>query len=146
MDGITVHGIDASEEMINQCESKDIYSNLHLQFLGEPENFERKNSEYLGQCDYVVGSGILSYVNCGADVLKEMNMACKEGGYIIFTISEVQINEHNYGGPMDDMVENGSWKLIESENYTKFPEATTEDGCYYKKINSVIRVYQKISH
>jgi len=77
--------MDASDGMIENAKKKEIYSEIHNNFLCRPEEFKKNYPTYIGNFDFVTASGLLAEGHATNDVFDEMLMSLKVGGYAIFT-------------------------------------------------------------
>ena len=82
---MNIIGMDASDGMIEKAKKKELYSEIHNNFLCRPEEFKKNYAEYIGRFDFVTASGLLAEGHATNDVFDEMLMSLKVGGFAIFT-------------------------------------------------------------
>lgn len=76
-------GIDISEGMLQQCEKREIYSNLykHDLSLGLPVEIDDK------QFDMIFGMGCLEFIDNHRALFQEIHSLLAEGGQFLFTLA-----------------------------------------------------------
>ena len=135
-----VVGLDASAGMIEQAKSKGIYSDLREMFLGQPDKFPE---EFHNRFDALTASGILAEGHCPNEVMDEMVLALKVGGFACFSTRIEYLEKYKFSEKMKELEEAGKWKLIKTEDFLRYDKLEEVIGRFSK---TEVRgfVYQKL--
>lgn len=144
VESLDVIGMDASEGMIEKAKKKDLYKEIHNQFLCRPEEFKTNYPDYIGVFDYVLASGLLAEGHATNEVFDEMIMALKVGGFAVFTSRVEYLSSLHYQEGMDERVANGKWELVDEEEYEKYSNAKDSPVGRFKPTISKVFTYRKL--
>ena len=128
-----ITGIDASEGMLQAAKIKGCYFDLHKMLLGAeidlpPESF-----------DVVTAAGVLTHGHAPPEALDGLVKVSKPGAPIIFSISEVVLEEGGFAKKISELEEKGNWTLEErSDRFRTFPFSDR-----YEDLRHWICVYRK---
>lgn len=84
------YGVDVSEKMLNQADTKGIYKQL---FLDDIMNFLQNNNELYHA---IVAGDVLTYMGELKPLFNQLINAVKFGGFLCFSISKNTFNQDNY--------------------------------------------------
>ncbi len=109
-------GLDASAGMLAVARTKGCYGNLHRLLLGASIDLEP--SSY----DAIVASGVLTHGHAPPESLDGLLTLAKPGAPIIFSISQIAVEEGGYGERMQALDAAKAWRLVErTEPFRTFP-------------------------
>lgn len=120
-----IHGCDVSPGMMRFAELKGCYKQLKELDLLKIEEFPQvlKN-----QYDIVTCAGLINNNHMDYRVFEEMILAAKQGGLVIFAAPHSYIGQYWYADVCSTMVEEGRWKLIETQDFFKYDKITSSIG------------------
>lgn len=109
-------GLDASEGMLDVARAKGIYKNLYKLMLDA--HIDLEPSSY----DAVFASGVLTQGHAPPESLDGLLTLAKPGALIIFSISQIALDESGFGRKIRELEANGAWRLVEkTEPFRTFP-------------------------
>ena len=126
--------------MLDKAGEKKCYRDLEELFLGTPATFPAK---YHNKYDAITASGILADNHLDCPVFEEMLLALKQGGIAVFTSRIEYLETYGYGPYMDKLEQEGKWKLLKKEEYTKYDKLKESVG-RFKPTQSYVFAYQKL--
>ena len=139
-----VIGIDASDKMLDQATSKNVYESVKNVLLCNPEEFKANNPEYIGAFDFVCASGLLAEGHATNEVFDEMVLSLKTGGYAIFTVRSEYLTKLNYQTGMDERVESGKWELTKKSTHEKYSNAAERSVGRFAPTETCLFVFKKL--
>ncbi len=109
-------GLDASEGMLDVARAKGCYRNLYQLLLGERIDLEP--STY----DAVIASGVLTQGHAPPESLDGLLTLAKSGARIIFSISQIAIEEGGFGEKIRALDADRAWDFVEqTKPFRTFP-------------------------
>ena len=133
-----IHGIDASQGMIDQAEQKDVYSHLEKFKLCQEEFYDSIPIYFRNDYDFVTAAGLLSNHYMDEKLLDQMLIFLKPGGHIILACEFSYLGEYWYNLAIEQLEEAKRIKLVESEDFFKYTNLPQAIGKFSK---SPCRVY-----
>lgn len=128
-------GLDASEGMLEVARAKGCYRNLYQLLLGA--HIDLDPSSY----DAIFAAGVLTQGHAPPDSLDGMLTLAKPNAPIIFSISQIALDEGGFGARISALESDGAWKLVEqTEPFRTFPFSDE-----YADLRHWICVYRKRS-
>ncbi|NEP09469.1 MAG: class I SAM-dependent methyltransferase [Symploca sp. SIO2C1] len=116
-------GIDMSEGMLAEAQSKNIYTELRTMVLGEPLDFPTATFDGVTAC------GVFTYGHAPSRSFDELIRVTKPEGYIIFTLRPDFYENSDFQAKMADLEAQDKWKLAELGD--KYQAEHTEQGSIY---------------
>ncbi len=109
-------GLDASEGMLAAAKDKAVYEALHHLLLGAEIGLPSESF------DAVVASGVLTQGHAPPESLDGMLSLAKPGAPILFSMSEIAMNDSGFGAKIDALDSAGAWeKLAWSGRFQSYP-------------------------
>ena len=136
-----VDGVDGSDGMLEVARQKDAYEQLDQLFLGLPEELPQK---YVDQYDVVSSSGLLAEGHATTDIFEVKLLACKQGGYIVFTVREEYLETLGYGAKMQELVDAGKMEKIKEVDFLKYQNMKDNPVGRFKPKEQKCFVYKKL--
>ncbi|XP_078589952.1 methyltransferase-like protein 27 [Branchiostoma floridae x Branchiostoma japonicum] len=128
LDFCNVDALDASQDMLDVAETKDIYRKFIKEFLG-PNRLDIDDDSY----DAVIGSGLFSTGHVKSDCLEQLIRIVKPGGVICLAIREnrLQTNEgcKDLEYRMAALQSEGLWQQVSREIFPGY--SSGDDGVVY---------------
>ena len=109
-------GLDASAGMLQAAEAKGCYAELHQMLLGAEIDLPAASF------DAVTAAGVLTHGHAPPESIDGLLEIAKPGAPIIFSISQVAVEEGGFGDKMAQLEQEGAWSLVEqSEPFRTYP-------------------------
>ncbi len=109
-------GIDPSDGMLEIARSKNCYAELHNMLLGSTINLPEESF------DAVTAAGVLTHGHAPPESLDGMLTLAKPGAPIIFSISQIAIDESGFGEKIASLERSRAWVLKEkTEPFRTYP-------------------------
>ncbi|NEO98271.1 MAG: class I SAM-dependent methyltransferase [Symploca sp. SIO2E9] len=118
-------GIDMSEGMLAEAQSKNVYTELRTMVLGEPLDF------FTDTFDAVTACGVFTYGHAPSRSFDELIRITKPEGYIIFTLRPDFYESSDFQAKMADLEAQEKWKLAELGD-TYQAEHTGQNPIYFQ--------------
>lgn len=126
-------GLDASEGMLEVARAKGCYRNLYQLLLGA--HIDLEPSSY----DAIFASGVLTEGHAPPESLDGLLTLAKPGAPIIFSISQIALDEGGFGDKIRALDSSGAWKFAgKTEPFRTFPFSDE-----YAELQHWICVYRK---
>lgn len=135
-----VVGIDASSGMLEKARQKEVYSELHELYLGQPESFPNMFHQVY---DAITAAGILAEGHLDIKVFDEMIMALKTGGFAIFATRTMYLTQYGYEEKIKALEEEGKWKFVKEITFDRYDQLEEVIG-RFTKVEVKAFVYQKL--
>ena len=130
-----LEGLDASEGMLEVARAKGCYRNLYQLLLDA--HIDLEPSSY----DAIFAAGVLTQGHAPPDSLDGLLALAKPNAPIIFTISQIALDEGGFGDKINALDSSGAWELIEkTEPFRTFPFSEE-----YAELRHWICVYRKLN-
>lgn len=115
----SIHGLDASEEMLARAREKGHYQSLTHQFLGEKLDYA--DDRFMA----VVATGVFTQGHAPVEGFEELVRVTRPGGLIVFSISRVKLDQDF--PPLRERLESeGLWEFVDSSaKYNSTPLTDT---------------------
>ena len=139
-----IHGVDASQGMLNGAAEKNAYRQLDKLFLGSPSTFPK---DLHNRFDFISASGILADNHLDNSVFEEMLLALKVGGIATFTSRVEYLETYGYGAYMEMLEKSGKWEFVDKVEYTKYDKLKGEVGQHFGRFKptvSQVFAYRKL--
>ena len=126
-------GIDASDGMLAAARAKGCYVELHKMLLGAEIDLPAHSF------DAVTAAGVLTHGHAPPDSLDGLLDLAKPGAPLIFSISQIAVEEGGFGPKMASLEQSGAWSLEEqTEPFRTYPFSPQYAGwrhwiCVYRK-------------
>lgn len=141
---LEIHGIDASDGMIEKATAKACYKSLTKLMLCNPEEYKSNHPELLNAFDYVSASGLLAEGHATNEVFDEMIASLKVGGYAIFTSRVEYMESLNYQKGIDERAASGKWEVVSITQHEKYSNAPKEAVGRFKPVQVNLIVCKKL--
>jgi predicted TPR repeat methyltransferase len=126
-------GLDASKGMLAAARAKGCYRNLHRLLLGASIELEP------GTYDAVLAAGVLTHGHAPPESLDGILEIAAPGAAIIFSISQIAVDEGGFGEKMQTLESQGAWRPVErTEPFRTYPFSDA-----YADLRHWICVYRK---
>jgi len=114
-------GIDMAEGMLTQARSRNVYTRLSRQVLGEPLDFADDSFAA------VVSIGTLNIGHAPPAALDELVRVTRPGGHLILTIPVRAWEQGGFGEKVEALARDSRWRLVEAtEPYRPMPLSPAE--------------------
>lgn len=115
---------------MNYAEHKGCYKKLHEVDLNKIDLFPQvlKN-----QFDIVTCAGIVNNHHMDYTLFEQMVLAAKQGGFVVFAAPHSFIGQYWYNDICQMMVDEGRWRLVDSEEFFKYDKITSSIGRFSKQ-------------
>jgi len=100
-------GIDASDGMLAAARARGCYVELHRMLLGARIDLPAESF------DAVTAAGVLTHGHAPAESLDGLLRLARPGAPVIFSISEIALNEAGFGEKIDELDRAGAWRQEE---------------------------------
>lgn len=129
-----ISGIDPSHGMLEFARQKGCYESVHPLLLGTQIALDDDSF------DAVVAAGVLTHGHAPPESLDGMLRVAKPGAPVIFSISQIAVEEGGFGEKMSQLEHDGRWIPVQkSETFRTYP-FSEEMG----HVRHWIAVYKKV--
>ena len=120
-----IDGVDFSPDMLKLAKEKGIYSSLRQGAVGSPECKDLGIAA--NQYDVAISVGLFSLKHANSEGFNDLVHVVKPGGLVCFSMRELTFNDSTYQEKMDQLAQEGKWKLI-LKDYN--PSYFSHDGAW----------------
>jgi len=80
------------------------------------------------------------------NLFEEMLLACKKGGYIVFSARYSMMGHYWYDKVLKEMVDDGRWELVSTDNFFKYDKLKEISIGRFSKTPSKVFVFKKLQN
>lgn len=135
-----MQGLDISPNMLEEASNKCVYKELHEHTLNEPATFPDK---FKNKFDFVTCAGLTNNNYMDYQLFEEMLLACKKGGYIVFSARFSYMGHFWYDKILKEMHDDGRWELVLTDTFFKYDKLDCISIGRFSKTPSKVFVFKK---
>lgn len=103
-------GIDLSNAMLEKAQELEVFNDLRRMEMGKPLDFA--SDTFAG----TISTGVFTEGHAPHSSFDELIRVTKPGGHIVFNVRDDIYEEHGFRARMDQLEEEGHWKLSEKSD------------------------------